>query len=90
MNLAHLKYFITLADQEHFAHAARSLGIARSTLSLAISRLEDDLHAPLFTKNGSTFTLSPYGKEFYRYASLALKNIETGMNKVHNMLNDRT
>ena len=47
MNLAHLKYFITLADQEHFANTARSLGIARSTLSLAISRLEDDF-APLF------------------------------------------
>lgn len=90
MNLAHLKYFITLADQEHFANTARSLGIARSTLSLAISRLEDDLRAPLFTKNGSNFTLSPYGKEFYRYASLALKNIETGADRVHAMLNDRT
>lgn len=90
MNLTHLKYFITLADQEHFANSARSLGIARSTLSLAISRLEEDLHAPLFTKNGSTFTLSPYGKEFYRYASLALKNIEMGMSKVDAMLNNRT
>ena len=90
MNLAHLKYFITLADQEHFANTARSLGIARSTLSLAISRLEETLNAPLFTKNGSRFTLTPYGREFYRYASLALKNIETGMDKVQGMLTDRT
>lgn len=90
MNLAHLKYFVTLADQEHFASTARSLGIARSTLSLVISRLEDDLHAPLFHKNGSNFELTPYGQEFYRYASLALKNIETGLDKVQSMLNDRT
>lgn len=90
MNLSHLKYFITLADQEHFANTARSLGIARSTLSLAISRLEETLHAPLFMKNGSKFTLTPYGREFYRYASLALKNIETGMDKVHAMLDSRT
>lgn len=54
MNLAHLKYFITLADQEHFANTARSLGIARSTLSLAISRLEDDLRAPLLPKMAAT------------------------------------
>ena len=90
MNLAHLYYFVTLADKEHFASTARSLGIARSTLSLAISRLEDDLHAPLFTKNGSNFVLTPYGKEFYRYASLALKNIEIGMDKVQSLLEDRT
>lgn len=90
MNLAHLHYFVTLADKEHFASTARSLGIARSTLSLAISRLEDDLRAPLFTKNGSNFVLTPYGKEFYRYASLALKNIEIGMDKVQSMLEDRT
>lgn len=90
MNLAHLYYFVTLADKEHFASTARSLGIARSTLSLAISRLEDDLRAPLFTKNGSNFVLTPYGKEFYRYASLALKNIEIGMDKVQSLLEDRT
>lgn len=90
MNLSHLKYFITLADQEHFANTARSLGIARSTLSLAISRLEETLEAPLFTKNGSTFILTPYGREFYRYASLALKNIETGMGKIKTMLDTRS
>lgn len=90
MNLAHLHYFVTLADKEHFASTARSLGIARSTLSLAISHLEDDLRAPLFTKNGSNFVLTPYGKEFYRYASLALKNIEIGMDKVQSLLEDRT
>ena len=61
MNLSHLKYFISLADSKHFANTAKSLSIARSTLSLAISNLEQDLGAPLFTKNGSTFLLTPYG-----------------------------
>lgn len=89
MNLSHLKYFITLADSKHFANTAKSLGIARSTLSLAISNLEQNLGAPLFTKNGSTFLLTPYGKEFYRYASLALKNIETGKQRVQILLNSK-
>ena len=89
MNLSHLKYFISLADSKHFANTAKSLSIARSTLSLAISNLEQDLGAPLFTKNGSTFLLTPYGKEFYRYASLALKNIETGRQRVQAMINSK-
>lgn len=89
MNLSHLKYFISLADSKHFANTAKSLSIARSTLSLAISNLEQDLGAPLFTKNGSTFLLTPYGKEFYRYASLALKNIETGCQRVQTMISNK-
>lgn len=89
MNLSHLRYFISLADSKHFANTAKSLSIARSTLSLAISNLEQDLGAPLFTKNGSTFLLTPYGKEFYRYASLALKNIETGRQRVRIMVNSK-
>jgi DNA-binding transcriptional LysR family regulator len=86
MNLSHLHYFITLADEGHFANAAKSLFIARSTLSLAISQLERELGAPLFTKSGSSFTLTPYGKEFHRYASLALQNIETGKRNVAAMV----
>lgn len=46
MNLSHLRYFISLADSKHFANTAKSLSIARSTLSLAISNLEQDLGAP--------------------------------------------
>ncbi len=89
MNLSHLRYFIALADSKHFANTAKELSIARSTLSLAISNLETTLGAPLFTKNGSTFLLTPYGKEFYRYASLALKNIETGRQRVQVMVNSK-
>ena len=89
MNFSHLNYFITLADTQHFAHAAQELSIARSTLSLAISQLERELNAPLFTKNGSTFILTRYGEEFYRYASLALQNIETGRRNVRAMVEEQ-
>lgn len=89
MNLSHLNYFISLADERHFARAAKSLGIARSTLSLAVSQLEHELGAPLFTKNGSTFLLTPYGEEFYRYASLAIHNLETGERNVRAMVESK-
>lgn len=86
MNLSHLHYFTTLAEEGHFSNAAKSLFIARSTLSLAITQLERELGAPLFTKNGSAFTLTEYGQEFYRYASLALQDIETGKRSVAAMM----
>ncbi|MDO4854532.1 MAG: LysR family transcriptional regulator [Coriobacteriia bacterium] len=86
MNLSHLHYFTALAEEGHFSNAAKSLFVARSTLSLAISQLERELGAPLFTKNGSAFTLTPYGQEFYRYASLALQDIETGRRSVAAMM----
>lgn len=86
MNLSHLHYFVKLADEKHFANTAKSLFIARSTLSLAISQLERELGVPLFTKQGSTFLLTDYGTTFYRYASLALQNIETGQREVASML----
>lgn len=89
MNLSHLHYFITLADEGHFARAAKQLSIARSTLSLAISQLENELGAPMFIKNGSNFQLTSYGEEFYRYASLALHNLETGSSKVRSMIEDK-
>lgn len=89
MNLSHLHYFITLADEGHFARAAKQLSIARSTLSLAISQLENELGAPMFVKNGSNFQLTSYGEEFYRYASLALHNLETGSSKVRTMIEDK-
>lgn len=89
MNLSHLHYFITLADEGHFARAAKQLSIARLTLSLAISQLENELGAPMFIKNGSNFQLTSYGEEFYRYASLALHNLETGSSKVRSMIEDK-
>lgn len=85
MNLSHLNYFVRLADEKHFANAAKSLSIARSTLSLAVSQLEQELDAPLFNKNGSSFELTTYGQAFYRYASRALDDIDAGIRSVETL-----
>lgn len=56
--------------------------ISQSTLSYAISKLEDELGVPLFEKKGRNLTLSVYGKLFYQYAQTAVNSLKVGKDKV--------
>lgn len=58
MNLFYLRYFVTLAQVQHYTKAAEQLCIAQPSLSHAITQLEKELGVPLFEKNGRR-TYSP-------------------------------
>jgi DNA-binding transcriptional LysR family regulator len=63
-----LEFFIALAREEHFGHAAEMCGVTQPTLSAAIKQLEDQLGVML-VKRGSRFQgLTPEGDQVLAWA----------------------
>ena len=87
MNLQQIYYFKTMAELEHYTHAAEKLLISQPSLSYAMAELERELGAPLFQKRGRGVTLTRYGKVFLEYAETSLQALETGKQKVYEMVN---
>ncbi|WP_072806379.1 LysR family transcriptional regulator [Rhodococcoides yunnanense] len=59
-----LRWYIAVAEELHFARAAKSLNIARTRLSRAVTDLETELGYPLFVPGASPTTLTEAGSEF--------------------------
>lgn len=59
-----LKQFVAAARYLHFAHAARALGIPRSTLIASIRSMEAQLGYALFDTDASSTQLTPEGEAF--------------------------
>jgi DNA-binding transcriptional LysR family regulator len=59
-----LKQFVAAARHLHFAHAARELGIPRSSVITAVRSIEAQLGYALFDTAASTTQLTPEGEAF--------------------------
>ena len=68
MELRHLRYFIAVAEQLHFRHAAELVHVAQPALSQQIRQLEDEIGVTLFERSRHKVRLTPAGKAFYEYA----------------------
>ena len=67
MELRHLRCFLAVAEELHFARAAERLHIEQSPLSRTIKELEEDLGEQLFVRTSRSTRLTRAGKLFLEH-----------------------
>jgi len=76
MELRHLRHFIAVAEELHFARAAERLGMEQSPLSHSIRNLEAELKVKLFQRTTRRTWLTGAGKQLYSEAKRILTDID--------------
>lgn len=81
MELRHLRYFVTVAEELNFVRAARRLNIVQPALSKQIHDLEKELGFPLFSRKKRQIQLTPAGYTFLEGARQTLATADQAILK---------
>lgn len=76
MELRHLRYFVTLAEELHFRRAAERLHMAQPPLSQQIRQLETELGFQLLYRTKRTVQLTEAGEAFLTQSRRILQQLE--------------
>jgi DNA-binding transcriptional LysR family regulator len=71
--LRHVQYFVTIAEEHQFGHAARRLGISQPPLSRGLQRLESELGLRLFERGPRGVSLTDAGAALLPHARRLLR-----------------
>ena len=82
MELRHLRCFLAVAEELHFARAAERLHIEQSPLSRAIKELEEDLGVALFVRTTRTTRLTRAGTLFLEHVRRVFTALEQARDSV--------
>jgi DNA-binding transcriptional LysR family regulator len=83
MELRHLRYFVTVAEDLSFRRAAERLHLSHPTLSKQIGDLEDELGLKLFNRNPRRVELTEVGRGFLVDARRTLVSAQQAVAHAH-------
>ena len=82
MELRHLRCFLAVAEELHFARAAEKLHIEQSPLSRAIKELEEELGVVLFARTTRSTRLTRAGKLFFEHVPRVFSALQQARDSV--------
>src|SRR6058998_174851 len=85
MQTHQVRYFVAVAEQRHFTHAARDLGVAQPSVSKQIRKLEEELGAPLFHRMKGNVALTPAGEALLPWARRVLGDLDAAASEVREL-----
>jgi len=77
-----MRYFQVMAKYESFTRASEELRITQPALSKSMAKLENELGAQLFERNGNRTVLSWVGKQFLHHCNQALLCVNNGLREI--------
>ncbi|PCD00640.1 hydrogen peroxide-inducible genes activator [Halopseudomonas pelagia] len=77
MTLTELRYIVTLAQEQHFGHAAERCHVSQPTLSVGVKKLEDELGVMIFERSKSAVRVTPIGERIVAQAQKVLEESMT-------------
>src|SRR5712675_2604855 len=75
MELRHLRYFVHVAEEQHYGRAAERLRIAQPALSRQIQALEEEIGFKVFDRLPRGVKISAAGKSFLEDARRILQQV---------------
>lgn len=76
MNILHMKYVVSVAENGSINKAAEELHVAQPNLSRIIKEMEADLGMKFFRRSSRGMTLTPEGEEFVGRARRILEQVD--------------